>query len=157
MRFILVDEILEMEPGRKVRARRFISPDEDYFTDHFPGFPVVPGVLLTEMMAQTAGKCLDAENPGRGKSMLARITAANFRGWVRPGSTAIIIGEVRTSRPQFATADCRVEVDHQMVCSAELMFSFVLMENFSPGYRDEVLERFLARAKTGATPLGGRP
>ena len=154
MRFILVDEILEMQPGRRVRAARFISPDEDYFRDHFPGFPIVPGVLLTEMMAQTAGKCLDAENPDRGKSMLARINTANFREWVRPGQTAMIHGEVRTSRPQFATVDCRIEVEDRIVCSAELMFSFVLMERFSPGYRDEVLERFMARQKTGEPSVG---
>ena len=145
MRFILIDEILEMQPGKQVRASKFISPDEDYFRDHFPGFPVVPGVLLTEMMAQTAGKCLDAERPERGKSMLARITTANFRDWVRPGQTAIIIGEIRTSRPQFATADCRVEIDQRIVCSAELLFSFVNMETLSPGFRDEVLDRFMSR------------
>ncbi len=144
MRFILVDEILEMVPGRHIRATKFISPDEDYFRDHFPGFPVVPGVLLTEMMAQTAGKCLDAENPVRGKSMLAKINAASFRDWVRPGETALIHGEIRTSRPQFATADCRVEIGGRPVCSAELLFSFVNMEKFAPGYRDEILERYLA-------------
>lgn len=148
MRFILVDEILEMAPGRQIRATKFISPDEDYFRDHFPGFPVVPGVLLTEMMAQTAGKCLDAENPARGKSMLAKINAASFRDWVRPGETALIHGEIRTSRPQFATADCRIEIAGRPVCSAELLFSFVIMEKFSPGYRDEVLERFLVRGKS---------
>src|SRR3954464_14864412 len=124
MRFILIDEILEMEPGRRIRGSKFISPDEDYFRDHFPGFPVVPGVLLTEMMAQTAGKCLDAENPARGKSMLAKINGASFRDWVRPGETAVIKGEIRTSRPQFATADCRIEIGDRQVCSSELLFSF---------------------------------
>ena len=148
MRFILVDEIVEMVPGRHIRATKFISPDEDYFRDHFPGFPVVPGVLLTEMMAQTAGKCLDAENPARGKSMLAKINGASFRDWVRPGETALIHGEVRTSRPQFATAACRIEIGSRLVCSAELFFSFVIMEKFSPGYRDEVLEHYLATQKT---------
>jgi len=154
MRFVLVDEILEMNPGHHVRASKFIAPDEDYFRDHFPGFPVVPGVLLTEMMAQTAGKCLDAENPARGKSMLARITAASFRDWVRPGQTAIIHGEVRTSRAQFATADCRIEIENRLVCSAELFFSFVIMEKIAPGYRDEVLERFLTRQKSAPAITG---
>ena len=157
MRFILVDEILEMKPGHQVRAAKFISPDEDYFRDHFPGFPVVPGVLLTEMMAQTAGKCLDAENPARGKSMLARITSASFRDWVRPGQTAIIHGDIRTSRPQFATADCRIEIENRIICSAELFFSFVIMEKFSPGYRNEVLEHFLERQKSGAPATGITP
>ena len=157
MRFILIDTILEMQPGKQVRASKFISPDEDYFRDHFPGFPVVPGVLLTEMMAQTAGKCLDAENTARGKSMLARITTANFRDWVRPGQTAMIFGEVRTSRPQFATADCRIEIDHRVVCSAELLFSFVNMEKLSPGYRDEVLDRFMSRPNPSESAIPSTP
>lgn len=157
MRFILIDTILEMQPGKQVRASKFISPDEDYFRDHFPGFPVVPGVLLTEMMAQTAGKCLDAENTARGKSMLARITTANFRDWVRPGQNAMIFGEVRTSRPQFATADCRIEIDHRVVCSAELLFSFVNMEKLSPGYRDEVLDRFMSRPNPSEPAIPSTP
>jgi 3-hydroxyacyl-[acyl-carrier-protein] dehydratase len=155
MRFLFVDEILAMEPGRRVRASKFISPDEDYFRDHFPGFPVVPGVLLTEMMAQAAGKCLDAEDSRRGKAMLARINTASFREWVKPGQTAVIVGEVRTSRPQFATADCHVEVEGRSVCSAELLFSFVLMEKFSPDYRDEVLARFKAAQGSGPAGKGG--
>ena len=143
MRFILVDRILELTPGQRVKAVKFVSPDEDYFRDHFPGFPVVPGVLLTEMMAQTAGKCLDAENRQRGRSMLAKITEACFRDWMCPGETAIIYGEVRKSRPTFATAYCHIQVDNRLVCSAELFFSFVPNDKFAAGYRDEVLESYL--------------
>lgn len=154
MRFLFVDQILQMEPGRTILASKFIRADEDYFQDHFPGFPVVPGVLLTEMMAQTAGKCLDAENSERGKSMLARITCAQFRAWVKPGQTAYIHGTVRNSRPQYATVDCRIEVEQKNVCSAELFFSFVVMSQFAPGYRDEVLERFTSRPCIGGSATG---
>ncbi|MBC8001218.1 MAG: beta-hydroxyacyl-ACP dehydratase [Opitutaceae bacterium] len=143
MRFILVDNILELTPGRRVKAVKYVSPDEDFFRDHFPGFPVVPGVILTEMMAQTAGKCLDAEDRQRGKSMLAKISEACFRDWMRPGETAMIYGEVRKSRPAFATVACYIKVDDRMLCSAELFFSFVPIEKFAAGYRDEVLERYL--------------
>ncbi len=144
MRFLLVDRILELEPGRKIHALKTVAPDEDFFADHFPGFPVVPGVLQTEMMAQAAGKCLDAEDPARGKAMLARIVSASFRGWVRPGSTCGIFAEIKSSRPKFATAGAWIEVDQKRVADAELFFTFVPIQNFAPGYRDEVLERFLA-------------
>ena len=137
-----------MTPGSRVKAVKFVSPQEDFFRDHFPGFPVVPGVLLTEMMAQTAGKCLDAEDRRRGRSMLAKITDASFRDWMRPGETAVIFGEVRKSRPSFATVSCHIEVDARMLCSAELFFSFVPNEKFAKGYRDEVLERFLGNQRT---------
>ena len=145
MRFLLVDEILEMMPGQSIRAVKTLHPDEELFQDHFPGFPVVPGVLLTEMMAQTAGKCLYAEDPARGRPMLAQIKAASFREWVRPGEKVLLVGEIRLSRPQFANASCRAEVNGRPVCSAELMFSFQPSSSFAPDYRDEVLERFQKR------------
>lgn len=157
MRFILVDEILAMTPGASIRASKFISPEEDYFRDHFPGFPVVPGVLLTEMMAQTAGKCLDAELPDRGRSMLARIDSARFTDWVRPGSTAIISAEIRASRPEFAKARCQVEVDSRVVATAELFFAFVPRSRFAAGLRDEVLESYLARLTPAAPPATNGP
>ena len=142
MRFILVDEILEMTPGKTIRALKKISEEEDYFKDHFPGFPVVPGVLLTEMMAQTAGKCLDAEKTHDGKAMLAKIMSANFNSWVTPGQAALISAEIKTSREKYATALCSIEVDGKKVCKAELFFSFAPYENFAPDYVDEVLEDY---------------
>lgn len=147
MRFILVDHIIELVPGKYIRGVKHIDPGEDYFRDHFPGFPVVPGVLLTEMMAQAAGKCLAAENLDRGKPMLARINVANFKDWVRPGETATIIANISLSQPQIATALCRVEVGERKVASADLLFSFVPSTQFAPDYRDEVLERFLDRSR----------
>ena len=143
MRFILVDRILEMIPGQSIKAVKHVDPDEEYFRDHFPGFPIVPGVLLSEMMAQCAGKCLDAEMLDRGKAMLARITRADFRRWVRPGQDCILLSKIIKSRPQYATAETWIEVCEKKVCSAELMFSFMPIETFAPGYIDTVLEDFL--------------
>jgi 3-hydroxyacyl-[acyl-carrier-protein] dehydratase len=143
MRFILVDRILELQPGEMIRALKHISADEDFFRDHFPGFPVVPGVLLTEMMAQAAGKCLDAERKERGKAMLAKITSASFRDWVGPDQDIVIHAEIRTNRDSVATADCYIEVAGKKVASASLLFSFVSLESFAPGYVDEVLEAYL--------------
>jgi 3-hydroxyacyl-[acyl-carrier-protein] dehydratase len=146
VRFLFVDRILELEPGRSIKAEHVFPASEEFFRDHFPGFPVVPGVLLTEMMAQAAGKCLDAEERAkeRGKAMLAQIRSASFRDWVRPDETAVITAEIPSSRDKFATASCAVGVGGKRVCSAELLFSFMPIERFAPGYRDEVLESFLA-------------
>ena len=126
------------------RFAQTLGPDEDFFRDHFPGFPVVPGVLLTEMMAQAAGKCLDAEDRARGKAMLAQIKSASFREWVPPGKLTTVFARIRSSRPQFATADCHVQLEGRNACSAELFFTFVPMSRFAPNYCDEVLERYLA-------------
>jgi 3-hydroxyacyl-[acyl-carrier-protein] dehydratase len=143
VRFILVDEILELVPGQSIKAVKTFASGEEFFRDHFPGSPVVPGVLLTEMMAQAAGKCLNAENISRGMAMLAQIKSASFRDWVLPDQTATISCEIRSSRPQFATASGKVDVQDRKVCSAELFFTFVPAERFASDYKDEVLERYL--------------
>ena len=143
MRFVLVDRILEMVPGQSIKALKHVDPDEEYFKDHFPGFPIVPGVLLSEMMAQCAGKCLDAETLDRGKAMLARITRADFRHWVQPGQDCILFSKIKKSRPQYATAETWIEVLDIKVCSAELMFSFMPFDTFASDYKDTVLADFL--------------
>jgi len=144
MRFILVDRIRALDPGKSIRAEKVMSPAEELFQDHFPGFPVVPGVLLTEMMAQAAGKCLDAERRPRGKAMLAQIRSASFREWVRPGELAEITALVLSSTDDVATARCHIDVAGRKVCSADLMFAFVSADRFAADVRDEVLECFLA-------------
>ena len=149
MRFLLVDKILEMAPGKRAVAAKSFSPAEDFFQDHFPGFPVVPGVLLTEMMAQTAGKALDAEKKPRGKAMLVSINKASFREWMGPDQTAVMTAEIRTNQEKYATASCRIDIDGKKICSAELLFSFVPLDQFSPGYKDDVLEDYLAKSGHG--------
>ncbi len=143
MKFIFVDEILELVPGEKIIATKTLSPDEELFKDHFPGFPVVPGVLLTEMMAQAAGKCLDAEGSHPGKAMLGKILSGSFKQWVRPDETAIIHVRIDKNRDEYATAKCFIEVNKKKVCSAELLFVYVPYEQFAPGYVDEILDSYL--------------
>ena len=145
MRFILVDEILELIPGRCIKAVKSISGDEEFFLDHFPGFPIVPGVLLTEMMGQAASLCLDAEKKVRGKSILAQIQKASFRDWMRPNQTAVLTANIKINREQYALASCDVEVENKKICSAELMFAFVPMEKFSARFRNEILEDYLMK------------
>ena len=143
MRFVMVDKVLDIIPGKSIEAVKVLPVSEELFQDHFPGFPVVPGVLLTEMMAQAAGKCLDAERKPRGKAMLARIVSASFREWVGPDEKAIICAEIKTNQAKYATAQCYVEVREKKVCTAELFFAFLPMDKLAKDYVDEVLEAFL--------------
>lgn len=143
MRFILLDRIVSMVPGKTIEAEKTLTAGEELFRDHFPGFPVVPGVLLTEMMAQACGKCLDAEFRPRGRSMLAQIKSAKFRKWVQPDQLCRISATMRANEEAFATADCFVEVGGVKVASAELMFAFVPREQFDASHRDAVLMDYL--------------
>ncbi len=144
MRFHLVDRILELEPGKRTLASRRIPVDEELFQDHFPGFAVMPGVLLVEMMGQAAAKCLDAQRLPRGKALLAKIVAASFRGWVRPGDDTMLSAEIASNEDRVAIAECRMEVDGRPVAQCKLMFTFMPIEQFAPGYRDEQLEAYLS-------------
>jgi 3-hydroxyacyl-[acyl-carrier-protein] dehydratase len=79
--FIFVDEVLELVPGESAVARKVFPADEPFFRGHFPGDPLVPGVILTEALAQTAG--LAAGQPGKGFRLTA-IKGMKFRRAVRP-------------------------------------------------------------------------
>ncbi len=133
-----------MTPGSTIEALRKVPLDEDYFQDHFPGFPVVPGVLLTETMGQAAAKCLDAQRLPRGKAMLARILSASFRQWVRPGDELHLHATIISNEDRYATADCQALVLGQAVAQAKLFFSFMPIENFAPLFKDALLESYLA-------------
>ncbi len=144
MRFLLVDHIDELEPGRRVLARSTVPHDLELFRDHFPGFPVMPGVLLTEMMGQAAAKALDAERLPRGKALLAKILSASFRDWVRPGDQCTLRSTISANEARYANAECELEVRGQVVAQCKLMFTFMPVEKFAPGFRDEQLDAFLA-------------
>jgi 3-hydroxyacyl-[acyl-carrier-protein] dehydratase len=141
--FDYVDEILELVPGRSISALKKIRANEEIFEAHYPGFPVIPGSFLVEMMAQTAGKCLDVEKRARGMAMLAKIKGASFRKYVGPEQTACIYGEILTNRESFATATCKISVNGETVATAELFFIFIPFQNLAVGFQDRVLESYL--------------
>jgi 3-hydroxyacyl-[acyl-carrier-protein] dehydratase len=145
MRFLLVDRILRLDPGASIEAEKSLPASEELFRDHFPGFPVVPGVLLTEMMAQTAGKCLNAQRLPRGNAMLIEVKSAKFRSWVHPDEVIRLSATIDRDQGEFAAANAYAEVAGKKVCSAQFLFAFKPIAEFAPDYRDDVLETFLAR------------
>ena len=144
MRFLLVDRIVSLTPGQAIVATRTVPLDDDYFEDHFPGFPVVPGVLLTESMGQAAAKCLDAQRRPRGKAILARILSASFRHWVRPGDVLELQATIVSNEERFATAECEARVADRAVAQAKLFYSFLPTDSFAVGFTDRVLDDFMA-------------
>lgn len=143
MRFLLVKTIHTLVPGESIEAEMSLPATEELFQDHFPGFPVVPGVLLTEMMAQAAGKCLNAQRLPRGNAMLVEVRSAKFRAWVRPDEPIRLFAMIENNAEAFAVAKCHAAVGGRKVCSAELLFSFKPIAEFAPDYHDAVLERYL--------------
>ena len=89
--------------------------------DHFPGFPIVPGVLQVEMIAQLGGKCIRSANPDI-LPILSSVKSAKFRNKIEPGDKAIIKVEV-TVRKSYSLAKGHIEVNGKKVAEAEVMYA----------------------------------
>lgn len=121
--FLLVDRILELEAGKKVVAIKNVTINEPFFQGHFPGEPVMPGVLILEAMAQ-AGAMMMLQAPElRGTiSLLTTVNNAKFRHPVIPGDQMKIFTEMGHRRGRMGKVNAHVEVDGKTVAEAELGF-----------------------------------
>jgi beta-hydroxyacyl-ACP dehydratase FabZ len=120
--FLLVDRILEQGDNRIVGIKN-VTVNEPFFTGHFPGFPVMPGVLIIEAMAQVAGVMVLAKIPDRDSKLvfLAGVDGARFRRPVVPGDQLRIEVQLVHGRPTRAKLDAKAYVDGQLVAEASLM------------------------------------
>lgn len=121
---LLVDRILELEPGKSAIGLKNVTINEPFFQGHWPHRAVMPGVLIVESMAQISGVILLAMEEHRGENAyFVGINKARFRKPVLPGDTLRIRAEIVKIRGMFGTAAAVAEVDGQEVASAELMFA----------------------------------
>lgn len=125
--FLLVDRIVELEPGKRIVGIKNVTINEPFFVGHFPGNPIMPGVLIIEMLAQIAGVMLLTTDEHQGKlAYLAGIEKARFRKPVLPGDS--LISEVITlkSRGSIGWVKAMARVGTKLVCEAELSFALML-------------------------------
>lgn len=122
--FLLIDEILELEPGVRVVATKYLRPDEDWFRGHFPGHPVQPGVLMIEMLAQAGAVCTLSLPENKGKiAFFAGIEKAKFRRNVLPGETITLEVEMIKTRGNIGWGKATASVDGQRAVTAEISFA----------------------------------
>jgi 3-hydroxyacyl-[acyl-carrier-protein] dehydratase len=103
MRWIWIDRFLEFERGKRARAVKNLSRAEDYFAEHFPGYPVMPAALILEGLAQTGGILVGEANDFREKVILAKITSARFHREALAGQRLIYDTEMLTLRLEGAS------------------------------------------------------
>jgi len=125
--FLLVDRIIEYDAGKRVVGIKNVSINEPFFQGHFPGAPVMPGVLIVEAMAQTAGVLMLASLPDRETKLVffTGIDGAKFRKPVIPGDQLRLELDVLRLRPKYIRLRGRAFVDGQLVAEAEISSSLV--------------------------------
>jgi len=122
--FLLVDRVTELEPDRFVRGLKNVSVNEPFFVGHFPGRPVMPGVLIIEAMAQLAGVLALVSGERRHDDgtlfYLAGTDRARFKRPVVPGDQLRMEADWLVARRGMVKFDCRARVDDALACSAEI-------------------------------------
>jgi 3-hydroxyacyl-[acyl-carrier-protein] dehydratase len=121
--FLLVDRVLEHTPKQRIVALKNVTVNEDFFNGHFPAKPVMPGVLIIESMAQTAGLIMLSEEEHKGKiPYFTGIDKARFRKTIVPGDQIIIEVNVLRLKGNVGRVKAVARVDNQIATEAELMF-----------------------------------
>ena len=122
---LLVDRVLELEPGVRISAIKNVSANEPFFQGHFPGHPVMPGVLMIEALAQAAAVLtyvtMKTSYPEGTLFLFAGIDGARFKRPVGPGDQLILEVTMDRIKRGVGKFTCRALVDGELACEAELM------------------------------------
>ena len=123
--FLLVDRVVEFEKDKRVLAYKNVSCNEQFFTGHFPGHPVMPGVLVVEALAQAGGLLTQlSRDPGAGDGQtfyLVKVDNAKFSRMVVPGDKLELEARFLSVKRGIWKFDCRATVGDALVCSAEII------------------------------------
>ena len=128
--FQLIDRITEINlTDRKISAEAVVPTESTIFEGHFPGYPLMPGVLLIESMAQTSGWLVVAVNHFERMPFLAQVREAKFRTFVEPGARLTITAALDHDGSGYAMTEAKIAHEGKPVCSAFLTFRVLAFPN----------------------------
>ncbi len=137
--FLLVDRIIEFEPNQRIVGLKNVTINEPFFPGHFPGVPIMPGVLILESMAQVGGFLVFKAAEDRAKKLVffSGVENARFRRPVRPGDQLRIEMTVLKIKSRIGKLHGKAYVDGQIAAEAEIMFSMVSRDDFAEAAANE--------------------
>lgn len=133
MHFSLIDRITELTPGKSISAIKNLSLAEEYLADHFPGFPVMPGVLMIEALVQTGAWLMRETDDFRCSTiLLKRARAVRFNSFLQPGHTLALNVTVHESGPEAWTIKGRGTIDGESAVNARLVLEQFNLSDRNP-------------------------
>ena len=122
--FLLIDTIIELIPGEKAVGIKNVTANEPYFQGHFPSYPVMPGVLIVEAMAQVGAVALLSTDQFKGQmAFFAGIDKVRFKRQVRPGDSLLLTVELGQLRRNIGSGSGTATVDGELACRGDFMFA----------------------------------
>jgi 3-hydroxyacyl-[acyl-carrier-protein] dehydratase len=122
--FLFLDEVLELEPGKRVVARKRVRADEWFFPGHFPGRPIMPGVLIVEAMAQTGAVAVLTQEENKGRlALFAGIDGVRFKRIVEPGDELVFECKIESVRGPIGKGKATAHVGDELAARGMLTFA----------------------------------
>lgn len=123
--FLLVDRILELEEGKRAVGIKNVTANEDFFNGHFPNYPVMPGVLIVEALAQVSAVVMLTKEGNQGRlGLLVGIDKCRFKQQVKPGDQLRLEIEITRLKGPIGKGKGIATVDGTLVCETEITFAF---------------------------------
>lgn len=166
MRWFWIDRFIEFESGSKAKAVKNVTLAEEHLHDHYPGFPVMPGSLMIEGMAQTGGILLGEANQFKYIVILAKVPKVTFHSWACPGDSIVYSATLVDVRDEGGIVECVAHAGERLVAEGEIVFAHLDQNDPQFGAIDQknfvfsmnllgVLD--VGRAGDGSTPAATSP
>lgn len=122
--FLLIDKIIDVEENKSVTAIKNVTINEPFFQGHFPGNPIMPGVLILEALSQAGAAIVLSVEENRGKiALFVGADKVKFRRMVVPGDVLELKCEILKYKASFGKAKCVAKVENEIACEAEILFA----------------------------------